>query len=209
MTATLVLEKEIELRRGYSIVIEDATVLGGKQVAIDPGPAGAEVVPLDSVHMGKMFVSPLIGLGEVVNENRARIDTILANLDAIVGGVRAGEGALGRVLADPELALRFSEGVTRFAEVMDNATLTDNTGRKADFRQVILIMTSNAGSREMSQATIGFAGDHAKDTKARGKQAIERFFTPEFRNRLDAIVTFKPLTPEVMEQIEGILGNKP
>jgi ATP-dependent Clp protease ATP-binding subunit ClpA len=66
---------------------------------------------------------------------------------------------------------------------------------------VILIMTSNAGSREMSQATIGFAGDHAQDTKARGRQAIERFFTPEFRNRLDAIVTFKPLTPEVMETI--------
>jgi ATP-dependent Clp protease ATP-binding subunit ClpA len=86
-------------------------------------------------------------------------------------------------------------------QVMDSATLTDNTGRKADFRQVILIMTSNAGSREMSQATIGFAGDHAQDTKARGRQAIERFFTPEFRNRLDAIVTFKPLTPDVMETI--------
>jgi ATP-dependent Clp protease ATP-binding subunit ClpA len=62
-------------------------------------------------------------------------------------------------------------------------------------------MTSNAGSREMSQATIGFAGDHEQDTKARGKQALERFFTPEFRNRLDAIVTFKPLSPEVMETI--------
>ena len=86
-------------------------------------------------------------------------------------------------------------------QVMDSATLTDNTGRKADFRQVVLIMTSNAGSREMSQATIGFAGDHAQDTKARGRQALERFFTPEFRNRLDAIVTFKPLTPEVMETI--------
>jgi ATP-dependent Clp protease ATP-binding subunit ClpA len=86
-------------------------------------------------------------------------------------------------------------------QVMDSATLTDNTGRKADFRQVTLIMTSNAGSREMSQATIGFAGDHEQDTKARGKQALERFFTPEFRNRLDAIVTFKPLSPEVMETI--------
>jgi ATP-dependent Clp protease ATP-binding subunit ClpA len=86
-------------------------------------------------------------------------------------------------------------------QVMDSATLTDNTGRKADFRQVILIMTSNAGSREMSQATIGFAGDHEQDTKARGRQALERFFTPEFRNRLDGIVTFKPLTPEVMETI--------
>ena len=86
-------------------------------------------------------------------------------------------------------------------QVMDSATLTDNTGRKADFRQVILIMTSNAGSREMSQAAIGFAGDHEQDTKARGRQALERFFTPEFRNRLDAIVTFKPLSPEVMETI--------
>jgi ATP-dependent Clp protease ATP-binding subunit ClpA len=86
-------------------------------------------------------------------------------------------------------------------QVMDHATLTDNTGRKADFRQVTLIMTSNAGSREMTQATIGFAGDHEQDTKARGKEALERFFTPEFRNRLDGIVTFKPLTPEVMETI--------
>jgi ATP-dependent Clp protease ATP-binding subunit ClpA len=86
-------------------------------------------------------------------------------------------------------------------QVMDHATLTDNTGRKADFRQVILIMTSNAGSREMSQAAIGLVGDHEQDAKSRGKQAIERFFTPEFRNRLDAIVTFRSLTPEVMETI--------
>ncbi len=86
-------------------------------------------------------------------------------------------------------------------QVMDHATLTDNTGRKADFRQVVLIMTSNAGSREMSAASIGFAGDHARDAKSRGKHAIERIFTPEFRNRLDAIVNFKALTPEVMETI--------
>jgi ATP-dependent Clp protease ATP-binding subunit ClpA len=86
-------------------------------------------------------------------------------------------------------------------QVMDHATLTDNTGRKADFRQVVVIMTSNAGSREMSAAAIGFAGDRARDAKARGKHAIEKIFTPEFRNRLDAIVSFKPLTPEVMETI--------
>jgi len=86
-------------------------------------------------------------------------------------------------------------------QVMDHATLTDNTGRKADFRQVVLIMTSNAGSREMSQAAIGLVGDHEQDTKSRGKQAIERFFTPEFRNRLDAVVTFRSLSPEVMETI--------
>ncbi len=91
-------------------------------------------------------------------------------------------------------------------QVMDHATLTDNAGRKADFRQVILIMTSNAGSRELSAGTIGFARGAGgalseKAARARWREAIERIFSPEFRNRLDAIVTFKPLTPEVMETI--------
>jgi ATP-dependent Clp protease ATP-binding subunit ClpA len=86
-------------------------------------------------------------------------------------------------------------------QVMDHATLTDNTGRKADFRQAIVIMTSNAGSREMSALGIGFASDQAKDAPQRGKKAIERLFSPEFRNRLDAIVSFEPLSMEVMETI--------
>ena len=94
-------------------------------------------------------------------------------------------------------------------QVMDHATLTDNNGRKADFRQVVLIMTSNAGSREMSAASIGFwesGTDRAVDARAkasqqRSKQAIEKVFSPEFRNRLDAIVTFDPLSPAVMETI--------
>ena len=86
-------------------------------------------------------------------------------------------------------------------QVMDHATLTDNNGRKADFHHVILIMTSNAGSREMSATSVGFKGDQAKDAKSRSKHAVERLFSPEFRNRLDAIVNFSPLTPEVMETI--------
>ncbi len=83
-------------------------------------------------------------------------------------------------------------------QVMDHATLTDNSGRKADFRNTVLILTSNAGSREMSAGSVGFA-DGAIGTKAR--TAIERVFSPEFRNRLDAIVTFQSLTPEAMETI--------
>ncbi len=94
-------------------------------------------------------------------------------------------------------------------QVMDHATLTDNTGRKADFRNTVLILTSNAGSREMSAPSIGFAeGVTGPDDESRGraaagkaKTAIERVFSPEFRNRLDAIVTFKSLTPEAMETI--------
>ncbi len=96
-------------------------------------------------------------------------------------------------------------------QVMDHATLTDNNGRKADFRQVVLIMTSNAGSREMSAASIGFADAglvekggldlRQRAAQARSRSAIERVFSPEFRNRLDAIVNFQPLTPDVMETI--------
>jgi ATP-dependent Clp protease ATP-binding subunit ClpA len=90
-------------------------------------------------------------------------------------------------------------------QVMDHATLTDNTGRKADFRNVVLVLTSNAGSREMSAASIGFAdrqGEEGRRTsEGRSKTAIERVFSPEFRNRLDAIVTFKALAPEAMELI--------
>jgi ATP-dependent Clp protease ATP-binding subunit ClpA len=92
-------------------------------------------------------------------------------------------------------------------QVMDHATLTDNTGRKADFRNVVLILTSNAGSREMSAGAIGFEGGDrtggsvSRDAAAKSKAAIERVFSPEFRNRLDAIVTFGRLSPDVMETI--------
>ena len=86
-------------------------------------------------------------------------------------------------------------------QVMDHATLTDNGGRKADFRHAVLILTSNAGSREASAGTIGFGDDVTGAARGRMQAAIERIFSPEFRNRLDAIVTFGALTPEVMETI--------
>jgi ATP-dependent Clp protease ATP-binding subunit ClpA len=77
-------------------------------------------------------------------------------------------------------------------QVMDHASLTDNTGKKADFRNVILIMTSNAGAREMAANVIGF-GSTRGSAQGRGSKAIEKAFSPEFRNRLDAIITFNGL----------------
>jgi len=85
-------------------------------------------------------------------------------------------------------------------QVMDHATLTDNNGKKADFRNVMIMMTSNAGTREMSQNTIGF-GDVDKDTASKGKAAIEKMFSPEFRNRLDEIINFNALDLEIMEKV--------
>lgn len=81
-------------------------------------------------------------------------------------------------------------------QVMDRATLTDNHGREADFRHVALIMTSNVGAREMEKPAIGFAGQRKS-----GKDAFERMFSPEFRNRLDEVVQFNPLSPEVMGRV--------
>jgi len=83
-------------------------------------------------------------------------------------------------------------------QVMDHAALTDNNGKKADFRHVILIMTSNAGAREMASASIGFG---ERSNLGKGEQALEKLFSPEFRNRLDATVTFGPLTPEAVEKV--------
>jgi ATP-dependent Clp protease ATP-binding subunit ClpA len=98
-------------------------------------------------------------------------------------------------------------------QVMDHGTLTDNNGRKADFRNVVIIMTTNAGAEALQKATIGFtsskqAGDEMGD--------IKRMFTPEFRNRLDAIISFKPLDTEIilrvvdkfLMQLEGQLHEK-
>jgi ATP-dependent Clp protease ATP-binding subunit ClpA len=83
-------------------------------------------------------------------------------------------------------------------QIMDHATLTDNNGRKADFRNVALIMTSNAGAQEMAAAAIGFGGRTNAD---KGSKALERLFNPEFRNRLDATITFASLPPPVVERV--------
>jgi ATP-dependent Clp protease ATP-binding subunit ClpA len=83
-------------------------------------------------------------------------------------------------------------------QVMDHGTLTDNNGRKADFRHVIIVMTTNAGAADMARTGIGFVqGDNATD----GMEAIKRLFTPEFRNRLDAIVQFGALDSRTIERV--------
>ncbi len=83
-------------------------------------------------------------------------------------------------------------------QVFDYGTLTDNNGRKADFRNVIIVMTTNAGAEKMARNTMGFkTQDHAKDDL----EEIQRMFTPEFRNRLDAIIPFKPLNEDTVRHV--------
>ncbi|MBV8659007.1 MAG: ATP-dependent Clp protease ATP-binding subunit ClpA [Burkholderiales bacterium] len=83
-------------------------------------------------------------------------------------------------------------------QVLDHGTLTDNNGRKADFRNVIIIMTTNAGAESLNKSAIGFTSNKAVGDEL---QEIKRLFSPEFRNRLDAIISFAPLTPEIILQV--------
>ena len=102
------------------------------------------------------------------------------------------------VLLLDEIEKAHPEVFNLLLQVMDHGTLTDNNGRKADFRNVILIMTTNAGAEVMSRASIGFTHqDHTTD----GMEAIKKMFTPEFRNRLDAIVQFGSLTLDVIKTV--------
>jgi ATP-dependent Clp protease ATP-binding subunit ClpA len=83
-------------------------------------------------------------------------------------------------------------------QVMDHGTLTDNNGRKADFRNICIVMTTNAGAESLAKTSMGFtpsvkAGDEM--------EAIKKMFTPEFRNRLDAIISFRALDPEVIMRV--------
>jgi len=104
------------------------------------------------------------------------------------------------VLLLDEIEKAHQDLINILLQVFDHGTLTDNNGKKADFRNVIIIMSSNAGAREMSSKTIGF-GESNTDVKDKGKTAIERLFSPEFRNRLDAIITFNALDKKIMEQV--------
>jgi len=86
-------------------------------------------------------------------------------------------------------------GFDLLLQVMDHGTLTDNNGRKADFRNIILIMTTNAGAESISRSTMGFTvQDHTTD----GSEAVNKMFSPEFRNRLDSIIQFKPLNKDII-----------
>jgi ATP-dependent Clp protease ATP-binding subunit ClpA len=82
-------------------------------------------------------------------------------------------------------------------QIMDHSTLTDNAGRRADFRNVILIMTTNAGARELTERAIGFMADK----KGGAQKALHNLFSPEFRNRLDSVITFNALEKPMIEKI--------
>ena len=149
------------------------------------GLLGLELVRFDmSEYMERHTVSRLIGAppGYVgFDQGGLLTDAVTQNPHAVV-------------LLD-EIEKAHPDVFNLLLQVMDHGTLTDNNGRKADFRHVILVMTTNAGAESISRRTIGFTTqDHSSD----GLEAVNRMFTPEFRNRLDSIVQFQPLGEDVI-----------
>ena len=149
---------------------------------------GIDVIRYDmSEYMEKHAVSRLIGAppGYIGYEEGGLL------IDAIRKSPHA-------VLLLDEVEKAHPDMISILLQVMDHATLTDSHGRKADFRHVILIMTTNAGARDLSDRRLGFA-EAGAGVSSRG--ALEKMFTPEFRNRLDAIVHFNALGPAEIERV--------
>jgi ATP-dependent Clp protease ATP-binding subunit ClpA len=150
---------------------------------------GVEFIRFDmSEYMEKHAVSRLIGAppGYVGYEEGGLL------IDAIRKAPHA-------VLLLDEIEKAHPDMFSILLQVMDHATLTDSHGRKADFRHVILIMTTNAGARDLSDRRLGFGETGGAGVSSRG--ALEKMFTPEFRNRLDAIVHFNALGPAEIERV--------
>ncbi len=146
---------------------------------------GIELIRFDmSEYMERHTVSRLIGAppGYVgFDQGGLLTDAVVQNPHAVV-------------LLD-EIEKAHPDVFNLLLQVMDHGTLTDNNGRKADFRNIILVMTTNAGAESISRTTMGFTvQDHSTD----GMEAVNKMFTPEFRNRLDAIIQFKPLDKSII-----------
>ena len=116
----LVLEQEVQLREGFVIEIQDATLLGGKLVYIDPGPpSGAPVA--DGVLLGRIAHNPLAAIGEFIEENREAVRNMVGDVEAVVADVRGGKGLIGRMIYDEALATDVSEGLEAASATFKNA----------------------------------------------------------------------------------------
>lgn len=120
ITVVATLTEDLVLREGFTITIEDATLLGGKNLAIDPGPAGGAYVPKDTMLFGQVGLNPLASLGDLVAESQRGVTKIIEDLAAITAGVREGKGTLGRIVSDPALAEDVAEAIQGAAKSLRN-----------------------------------------------------------------------------------------
>ncbi len=170
------------------------------------GPTGVGKTEL-SKQLSHCLSIPLLRFDMSEYNEKHMLSRLIGAPPGYVGYEQAGlltEGVLKNpycVLLLDEIEKSHSDIWNLLLQVMDHGILTDNNGRKADFKNVILLMTSNVGSRDLEKRTLGF--DHADYSHGRSQKAVEQTFSPEFRNRLDGILHFNRLDPLTIGQIVG------
>jgi phospholipid/cholesterol/gamma-HCH transport system substrate-binding protein len=124
---TLKMDAALALRQGFSIAIQDSTLLGGKVIVIDPGPADGVAVASDAPLQGIVARNALAAIGDLVDDNREGLKRIVDGAEEVVENLRTGKGAFGRLFNDEELAQSLKDGVSKFEKAADNiAALTDD-----------------------------------------------------------------------------------
>lgn len=121
ITVNLLMDQQLSLRDGFTIQIEDATLLGGKQIYIDPGLPGGVSVSTDRELIGSVAANALSGLGEIVTENREAVGRIVSNVDQVMEGMAEGRGVMGRLMSDETMADSLSASLASFQTTADNA----------------------------------------------------------------------------------------
>ncbi len=198
ITVALRMDEEVPLREGFTIHIEDATMLGGKLVVIDPGPADGGPVPGEAQLFGQVRASALAGLGDLIADSRGSINKILGDVEAVTGDMRAGEGVLGRLVSDEELAVKLGE-------------IADNLGGLTeDFRVTAANMKEGRGTigRLMNDEALG---EDVAQALARLEDIVTRINAGE--GTLGRLVTDDAIADHVQSILakaddgEGLLGQ--
>ncbi|MEO6708224.1 MAG: MlaD family protein [Planctomycetota bacterium] len=198
ITVTLKMDQPLELRQGFMIAIQDSTLLGGKYVLIDPGPADG--VPLaDYDHLqGTIARNALAALGDLVDENRQGVSSIVAKLDAVVSDLQSGKGTFGRLLSDEELATTVRDGFAKFQRTADNlALLTDDI--KAGKGSIGRLFTDEELAKK-----IGEIGDRLA-TITRDFESVSKDLA-EGRGTLGLLINDEATKQEVAKAIASIRG---
>lgn len=212
ITVTLKMDEVLSLRQGFTIAIQDSTLLGGKVVLVDPGPADAAPVSSDVDLSGVVARNALSAVGDLVEENRESFTRMVTNLDAVVSDLKEGKGTVGRLMRDEEMAASLKDGITKFQRTADNtAALTDDV--RAGKGAVGRLFTDDELAKKLGEigdrlATITTNFEVVSKDLAEGKGTIGRLLKDEkvSEDVAKAIETIRSVVDKINNG-EGTLGR--
>jgi phospholipid/cholesterol/gamma-HCH transport system substrate-binding protein len=196
VTASLSMDEEVVLRDGFTIAIEDATLLGGRQISIDPGPPEGREVPPGTTLFGSVAGNALAGISRLIEENRDAVDTILDNVTAFTADLREGRGTLGRLASDEGLADQVSSAVARFEVFSDNAAALTGDLREG----------KGAIGRLMTDEELGTQLSDIAERLSRITEDVAAFTKdlPEGKGLLPQLINDEALATEVREIVVDV-----